>query len=203
MKRKTILFILIISFFATLLPVVAQTNDDIIRVRIERPYERITAQSTVRSYIRFYVQFDVLPFMQDGEVFIPLRRVAEALGVETHWDEDARTISHVNHEGFAGSLVVDYDNVLIVHDRAFVQLWHLGESLGLNVYWDSGANTVVLTTPLVRFTPEPAIMVWLSATGGSYHTRNDCGAMVPGNARRVSRRQARADGYTACRNCWR
>ena len=45
-------------------------------------------------------------------------------------------------------------------------------------------------------------MVWLSATGSKYHSRNDCGRMNPSKARQVKRSEAIAEGYEACKKCW-
>ena len=45
-------------------------------------------------------------------------------------------------------------------------------------------------------------MVWLSATGSKYHSRNDCGRMNPSKARQVTRSEAIAEGYEACQKCW-
>ena len=45
-------------------------------------------------------------------------------------------------------------------------------------------------------------MVWLSATGSKYHSRNDCGRMNPSKARQVTEDEAVAQGYEACRKCF-
>lgn len=45
-------------------------------------------------------------------------------------------------------------------------------------------------------------MVWLSATGSKYHSRNDCGRMNPSRARQVTKSEAIAEGYDACKKCW-
>lgn len=45
-------------------------------------------------------------------------------------------------------------------------------------------------------------MVWLSATGSKYHSKNNCGRMNPSTARQVSKSSALAMGYDACSKCW-
>lgn len=45
-------------------------------------------------------------------------------------------------------------------------------------------------------------MVWLSATGSKYHSRNNCGRMNPNKATQVSRSYAESAGYDACSKCW-
>ena len=45
-------------------------------------------------------------------------------------------------------------------------------------------------------------MVWLSATGSKYHSRNNCGNMNPENARQVTESDAINQGYEKCKKCW-
>lgn len=45
--------------------------------------------------------------------------------------------------------------------------------------------------------------VWLSATGEKYHNKPNCGNMNPNTARKISRSDAEAKGYGACKNCFR
>ncbi len=45
-------------------------------------------------------------------------------------------------------------------------------------------------------------MVWLSATGSKYHSRNDCGNMNPSKARQVTESDAINQGYEKCKKCW-
>ena len=45
-------------------------------------------------------------------------------------------------------------------------------------------------------------MVWLSATGSKYHSRNNCGNMNPSKARQVTESDAISQGYEKCKNCW-
>lgn len=45
-------------------------------------------------------------------------------------------------------------------------------------------------------------MVWISATGEKYHNKPNCGRMNPNTARQISRSDAEARGYSACKNCF-
>ena len=45
-------------------------------------------------------------------------------------------------------------------------------------------------------------MVWLSATGEKYHSKNNCGRMNPNKARQVSLEDAISGGYGKCTKCW-
>ena len=44
--------------------------------------------------------------------------------------------------------------------------------------------------------------VWISATGSKYHNKPDCGNMNPNKARKMSRSNAEAQGYSACKKCY-
>lgn len=57
--------------------------------------------------------------------------------------------------------------------------------------------------PQTEQTADPqGATVWLSATGSKYHSRPDCGNMNPVNARQISRSDAEAQGYEACKKCF-
>lgn len=45
-------------------------------------------------------------------------------------------------------------------------------------------------------------MVWISATGSKYHRIPNCGNMNPNNATEMTRSQAEAAGYDACKKCY-
>ncbi len=45
-------------------------------------------------------------------------------------------------------------------------------------------------------------LVWLSATGEKYHSRNNCGRMNPDKARQVTLSEAESQGYERCKKCW-
>lgn len=45
-------------------------------------------------------------------------------------------------------------------------------------------------------------LVWLSATGEMYHSRNDCGRMNPDNATQVTEAYAIENKYGKCSKCW-
>ena len=55
----------------------------------------------------------------------------------------------------------------------------------------------------VQADPEPVgDMVWISATGSKYHRIPNCGNMNPDNATEMTRSQAEAAGYGACKKCY-
>ncbi|MGL4742537.1 MAG: ComEC/Rec2 family competence protein [Sarcina sp.] len=65
------------------------------------------------------------------------------------------------------------------------------------------------TTPESTVTkPKPTIptdnqgkIVWLSATGSKYHSKNNCGRMNPDNARQVTIEEAKSQGMEDCSKC--
>lgn len=73
---------------------------------------------------------------------------------------------------------------------------------------DTGTQPPVTETPTQEPAPEvteepvQSGSVWLSATGSKYHSIPDCGNMNPNTARQISRADAEAQGYEACKKCW-
>lgn len=73
---------------------------------------------------------------------------------------------------------------------------------------DAGTQPQVTETPTQEPVPEvteepvQSGSVWLSATGSKYHSVPDCGNMNPNTARQISRADAEAQGYEACKKCW-
>lgn len=65
-------------------------------------------------------------------------------------------------------------------------------------------QTVAPTQPPQTEAPTQSVgtMVWLSATGSKYHSRNNCGNMNPANARQVTESDAINQGYEKCKKCW-
>ena len=45
-------------------------------------------------------------------------------------------------------------------------------------------------------------MVWQSATGKCYHSRNNCGKTNPKKAKQITLEQAKAKGLKKCSKCW-
>ena len=47
-----------------------------------------------------------------------------------------------------------------------------------------------------------SIMVWISATGSKYHSKNNCGRMNPNKATQMTEQEAISQGYGKCSKCW-
>lgn len=50
--------------------------------------------------------------------------------------------------------------------------------------------------------PNAGIMVWKSATGKKYHSKNNCGNMNPNKATQITKAEAVAQGLGQCSKCW-
>jgi len=57
-------------------------------------------------------------------------------------------------------------------------------------------------TEVTQADPGDGQLVWLSATGSKYHSRNNCGRMNPDKAYQVTQSEAEAQGYGRCSKCW-
>lgn len=73
----------------------------------------------------------------------------------------------------------------------------------------SSNSSQVVSTP--EPTPEPTQapqtndvgeMVWITKTGGKYHNKPDCGNSNPDTSQQISRSDAEARGYDACKKCY-
>ena len=45
-------------------------------------------------------------------------------------------------------------------------------------------------------------LVWKSATGSCYHSKNNCGKMNPNKATQLTESEAKAQGLSKCSKCW-
>lgn len=71
--------------------------------------------------------------------------------------------------------------------------------------YSSGEN--IVREEIVASVPQPAqkkssSVVWLPATVEKYHSIPDCGKMNPARAKKISRSDAEAMGYTPCKKCF-
>lgn len=104
------------------------------------------------------VEFDAVPYVENGKVFIPFRKVAEALGISVQWDEETRTVIAMNTEtailiqidntfAFVNSNPVTMDAPAIIkEDRTYVSFDFLSANLGVAMAWDEATETVTVTT---------------------------------------------------------
>ncbi len=104
---------------------------------------------------------DVKPFINaDKRTMVPLRAVAEAMGLEVSWDPDAREAIFSDGDGaiyfpiesnryhyvrgpFSGETTMN-TTAVIVNDRTFTPIRYLAEYFGYSVDWDDGTYTVII-----------------------------------------------------------
>ena len=99
-------------------------------------------------------QMDVAPFIDTvyNRAMLPLRTIAEELGMTVSWTESSRTIV-IERDGATVSLSVDtplpdgMGMLQIVNDRTMVPIRYIAETLKVPVEWDDINNATVITAP--------------------------------------------------------
>ncbi|MGO0122914.1 copper amine oxidase N-terminal domain-containing protein [Desulfothermobacter acidiphilus] len=95
------------------------------------------------------IGFDVPPFIEDGRTMVPVRAIAEALGLEVHYEKASGMVTITNKSNNrtvifwigqkqyqAGAQQGEMDVAAkIVADRTFIPLRYLGQALGQKVDW--------------------------------------------------------------------
>lgn len=116
------------------------------------------------------VEFDVPPVMQNDRVFVPLRKIGEALGAVVDWAEETQTVTFSKGDvtnflvvgkrtavktaaGKSETLQMDVAP-FIVNDRTLVPVRYISESFQMTVDWDNDTQTVYITQP--ESAPEPS-----------------------------------------------
>ena len=101
---------------------------------------------------------DAAPFIdENSRTMVPLRAVAEALGLTVNWDGAAREASFTNGSKTIifpigssaaraedGSAIQMDTAAVIVNDRTFAPIRYLAEHFGFTVSWDGATKTVVI-----------------------------------------------------------
>lgn len=102
---------------------------------------------------------DAEPFIDaNSRTMVPLRAVADAMGLDVNWDDawreasftrNGRTIyfpigSSTAHTNDRGPITMDTAAV-IVNDRTYAPIRYLAEYFGYKVGWDAAARTVIIT----------------------------------------------------------
>ncbi len=65
----------------------------------------------------------------------------------------------------------------------------------------SNATTSKASVTTNKATTNDAL-VWKSATGSCYHSKNNCGKMNPNKAKQITESDAKAQGLSKCSKCW-
>jgi hypothetical protein len=119
------------------------------------------------------VHYDVSPYLSKGEVMVPVRQTANALGGEVTWDKKNKT-AWINLDMMHVEIIVGKSEIYIHRDadfsgipqtvklpspvkkirgRVFVPGITLFENMGMTVTWDSQNRVLTITSPLPSVVP--------------------------------------------------
>ena len=102
------------------------------------------------------LDFDVLPYIENGRTFIPIRAVSENLDAFVTWNEETETVK-IFADDYVLKLVVGSDvaykdseevkldaPVRVVDGRTMVPLRFVAEAFGAEVSWDDSLNMAII-----------------------------------------------------------
>lgn len=102
------------------------------------------------------VQFDTLPFIEDGRTLIPVRAVAESFGTFVAWNEAEQKVTIIGNvddvvltigesTAYIGDKAVTLDvPAKVVNGRTMVPLRFVAEAFGAEVLWDAALNMAII-----------------------------------------------------------
>ena len=104
-----------------------------------------------------YEKYDnVKPIIKNGRTLAPVRAIAEALGSDVIWNEEAQSVTIVkddikiemtigNNIAYVNGVEVVLDTAPeIISDRTLVPVRFIAESFNLTVGWDDASNTIII-----------------------------------------------------------
>ncbi len=92
------------------------------------------------------------PRVVDGQLFVPLRPVAEALGITSHWLPD-RGVVQLTHG--QRTLTLRRSQLVVTSEATLVALRRLTDLCGADLEWDPERRVALVTTPPARLRTEP------------------------------------------------
>ncbi|MBQ2669415.1 MAG: copper amine oxidase N-terminal domain-containing protein, partial [Clostridia bacterium] len=108
------------------------------------------------SQLDFTKYDNVLPYIENDYTLIPIRAIAESLGLDVAWEESTRTVSVSGGDTLIG-LVIDSDKATvngeektlgvparITDDRTFIPLRFVSENIGSDVLCDGETRTITI-----------------------------------------------------------
>ena len=101
----------------------------------------------------------IVPFVQDGRTYLPIRFISEALGADVLWDADTNTVN-IAIDSKDISLTIGIKTILvngntkeidvapmIVNGRTFLPIRALIEEIGMDINWDADRELIIITPP--------------------------------------------------------
>lgn len=167
LKRLSVVLIVMIMTFGLLPASAAGANDEI----------KVT-------YNNVRVNFDTPPVIRNDRTLVPLRAIAEAMGIPIEWIDETKSIFYFNNEGIGHHLYINNPKVeigrgaglpleyvtidappVIINNRTFVPLRFIAESFDVKVDWDANTRTVIIRSGNIPDKPTSAQVDYL---GKSY-----------------------------------
>ena len=125
------------------------------------PYNALAADEITVEVNGISIDFseydNVQPYIENDRTLIPIRAIAENLGLNVDWNEETRTVT-VKKDGTDITLVIGSDIAVvngnevkldapakITGDRTFVPLRFVSENIGAEVDWDETSRTVTIS----------------------------------------------------------
>lgn len=136
-------------------------NDPAPNVAPEVKEVRLTIASKSMKKGNENVVMDAAPFIREGRTMVPLRYVAEALGLKVSWDAKTKTVTLSNDKNQivvpTNSLTMQMNGEKVQSDvlpvlqggRIYLSISNIGKALGLEqgkeIRWDAAEKTVILS----------------------------------------------------------
>ncbi|MTI53305.1 copper amine oxidase N-terminal domain-containing protein [Geosporobacter ferrireducens] len=119
-----------------------------------------TTYKVVEGNVEVEKTMDVAAFIQDGRTFLPIRYVAESLGVSENnivWNANTKTVTIMKGDRIATMVIgsktltvngtaVPMDTAAMIKDgRTVLPIRYVAQALGAQIDWDADTRTVTVT----------------------------------------------------------
>lgn len=123
---------------------------------------------------------NALPFIEEDRTLVPIRAIAEGLGLEVSWDEDTSTVGITGRGNINITITINSDTAVVngenvtldvparlVGERTYVPLRFVPENIGAEVLWDEETGTIEIKEQERRFYGEgPGMGGGIGGPGG-------------------------------------
>ena len=134
------------------------TDDNSISLQQIMEIEQAIAEPGIKVFVDGYpVDLEVAPVMENGRVLVPIRPLAEAMGMDVSWDQSTQMVK-ITKDGAEIELTLNSNEAYInnnkillevpvrmIENTTFVPVRFVGEGLGADVSWDGITQIVYIT----------------------------------------------------------